>query len=486
MAAHKLPRFSKSILDKPQLIHKDKFLEIANILEDRSQYMKLREEAVASFNDMDALFGGKDSDDSVPSNIGVLRIDGPLTAKASMFEPICGGASYENLIKYTQEFISEGKDTILMHISSPGGEAFKMFSTADRIKKLCKDNDIRLVAYVDNQAASAGFGLAVIADEIIAHPESSSIGSVGVIISMVDNSSALEKAGLKRVFVSAGSAKHPYDEDGGFKDTFLGGLQKDVDKLYTKFITHVASNRGLSEELVRGTEANTYDADEALSLGFIDKTMEESELYEYLGKDMATTSQHTNTLMNKETITMTDKSLEKVEDTLGIQMSEFQAKELELNTKLAEMQSAFEAKQAEMASKLAQYEAKETEAKKADLTAFVSGLGLSNEDTIVDSMMASEGTETLLKGLIGDFKQTLSNLSTEQEAKLTELQGELEEAKLASVDVAAKATEEVSKIKEEFAAPVLVEGDNTSLKDTEDASKKSSKLADFIKNKHKL
>ena len=56
-----------------------------------------------------------------------------------------------------------------------------------------------------------------------------------------------------------------------------------------------------------------------------------------------------------------------------------------------------------------------------------------------------------------------------------ELESEVVQAKL-----------EASTAKEEFAAPTLIEGDNSSLEDTKVEVKKSSALSEFIKTTHNL
>ncbi len=260
MAAHKLPRFSKSILDKPQLLHQDKYAEIADVLENHNEYMNIRKEAAEMFIEQDDIEYRSRLDGKVPETVGVLDIDGPLTARANLFSAICGGTNYDQLVAQTEAYIEEGKKTLLLNISSPGGEAFKLFSTAKRIRELAKKADMDIIAWVDGQAASAAYGLCVIADTVIAHTESHCIGSVGVIISMTDDSKAMEKAGLRTIYVNAGKNKHPFTESGSFKPEFIEGLQKDVDKLYNKFVSHVANYRNLSEDFVRSTEASTYDA----------------------------------------------------------------------------------------------------------------------------------------------------------------------------------------------------------------------------------
>lgn len=432
MVAHKLPRFSKTILDKPQLIHPTKYAEIADILDNRGEYLKLRKEASDLYSmkdDFEVEGGGC----SVPSNVGVLNIDGPLTARANFFQALCGGASYEALITETEELIAEGKECILMHVSSPGGEAFKMFSSANRIKKLCKDNNVKLIAYVDNQAASAAYGLSVVADEIISHPESSCIGSVGVIVSMMDNSKELENKGLRRVLVSAGANKHPFNEDGSFKDSFLEDTKLDIDKLYSKFVKHVAVNRNMSEDKVIETEASTYPAEEAMEMGFVDKLMEEPELYDYL-KSLTSDEQspELKTTPQKEKL-MSDPA----------EMSELEALKAELSALKTEKAQA------------------ETEAREAELTASLADATyLSNVEGVVGFLMsADEAQTTLLNTVLADASAALSKQETESEAALAEATSKFTTELSESQEKLSKVEEEKEALKSEFAKPDAIRGE---------------------------
>ena len=55
-------------------------------------------------------------------------------------------------------------------------------------------------------SASASYGLLSVCHTIIANPDAQ-VGSIGVVISLMNNSGALEQAGLKRQFVTAGASK---------------------------------------------------------------------------------------------------------------------------------------------------------------------------------------------------------------------------------------------------------------------------------------
>ncbi len=274
--AHALPRLSKSILEKPQLILESKFREISEILENRENLNAHK----------DLLLSGEWEDEKeymqVSEDIGVLRVEGATTYKPTGWEAMCGGCSYVSLVEQMESFAEEGIKTVLMKLDSGGGQAFRMMYSASKLRQIADDNSIRLIGYVDGMAASAGMGLASACHELIANPESE-VGSIGVVISLANNSKQLEKEGIERTFITAGSEKVPFEEDGSFRKGFLADLQESVDDLYIKFTNHVATMRNIPVQTVRDTQARMFKAEKALQLGLIDKIMEEDEFQAYLG-----------------------------------------------------------------------------------------------------------------------------------------------------------------------------------------------------------
>lgn len=207
--------------------------------------------------------------------VGILDVSGSLVYRAGQMNANCTElTSYEGLKKQAEQQIEAGAKTLVLKVDSGGGMAHGMFSAANHIKKIAKQTGVKTVSYIDGTSASAAFGLSVLSDEIIAHPQSQ-VGSVGVVIALHNDSKMLDNLGIKRQFIFAGANKIPFDNSTGeFTDKFLDDLQKSVDKTYKSFVQHVAMNRGLTEEAVTNTNASMFDTDEALALGLIDKVME--------------------------------------------------------------------------------------------------------------------------------------------------------------------------------------------------------------------
>lgn len=274
--AHSLVRIKGSMVNVPHLIEPTSF---ASILEYVNQRIEGNADVIPQTASMDS---GDYSGRYVPdTQTGVMHISGPLTYRTSGWEAFCGGTSYEMLKEQMEYFVSKGAKTVAMMVDSGGGEAHGMMDSANYLRKLADENGIKIVAYVDGMSASAAYGISCIADEIVMSSDSQ-VGSIGVLIQLMNNSKMLEKAGVERTFITAGKDKVPFADDGSFTEGFIDRLQTQVDALYEGFTGHVATHRALDIQAVKDTEANVFMSEEALALGLADKVMTVEEFYDYL------------------------------------------------------------------------------------------------------------------------------------------------------------------------------------------------------------
>ena len=153
---------------------------------------------------------------------------------------------------------------------SPGGEVTECFELTDKIYDWRSEKPVR--AFVANYAYSACFALASAAGpNNIIITRSGGAGSVGVVTSHVEFSKYLEDVGIKVTFIFAGEHKvdgNPYEK---LSDSAKKRIQGRIDKIYGVFTSTVARNRGMEEKAVRDTKALTYDAEEAIEIGFADR-----------------------------------------------------------------------------------------------------------------------------------------------------------------------------------------------------------------------
>lgn len=268
---NKVLRVYKKIVSQPQLITPSSFLVITNYFTDRNNF-KL--DVVEQFSP-----DAEDSEDDseVIDGVGVIDICGTLSNKD--YESWCEEVtSYEGINEQLDVMIPKGLTKLILNIDSPGGEAFNCFESATEFRKKCDEANVKVFAYC-NYSCSAAYAWASVADVIVAHPDAE-VGSIGVLVSLINDSEALKKEGYDRVFVYAGEQKVPFKSDGTFKDEFIADLEYKIKKTYEKFVTHVANYRTLSKDKVIETQAKTFIAEDAKNLGLVDYIMTEKEFLE--------------------------------------------------------------------------------------------------------------------------------------------------------------------------------------------------------------
>lgn len=273
--AHELVRLRSKLFDTPLLVDSKSFESILNYVDKRCEgNVDVTPKADNEFSMYSTLHYQE-------SNLGVIHISGPLTNKSTGWEAFCGGTSYESIKEDFEALLEAGAKTVAFMVESGGGEAYGMMDTGNYLRKLADENNVKIISYVDGLSASAAYGLTAISDEIITN-KNSEIGSIGVLIRLMNDSKALEMEGYERSFISAGTQKIPFAEDGSFRKEFLDDLQYKVDALYKDFTEYVAEHRNLTVEAVRNTQANTFLAEDAIALGLADKVMTQEDFYSYL------------------------------------------------------------------------------------------------------------------------------------------------------------------------------------------------------------
>jgi ClpP class serine protease len=347
--------------------------------------------------------------------VATLSIDGPLSYRpVTLMGFDCGGTSYTQLKEDFTYLVESGAKTIAFMTDSPGGEAHGLFPTAQYMRDLADANGVKILSFVDGMSASAGYGLTSIADEIIVSP-GSEVGSIGVVVRLMNDSKALEKEGYERSFIYAGGSKVPYADDGSFRPDFISDIQSKVNSLYVEFTEFVANQRNVSVDSVKSTEARTFLPKEAAELGLIDHVMTVESFYNYLA-DTAQKPQENGMLKNK-LFNMT-----KNEETLEMtQITEMQAQLAQYQEQLAEFSSVKEA-HATLLAAFTEKEAALTEAlaQVASAEAAAVAVKMTSRKTALAAVMSADKVEAVSTSLssLDDsaFETVLSGFAAQKQA----------------------------------------------------------------------
>lgn len=201
-------------------------------------------------------FGGNITADG----IGIVTIEGALGYG-------WWGIPYKVLAKQIETLDGDpSTKAILLDINSPGGAINGLVELAQSIKRCSKP----VYAYTEGYCTSAAYLLASTAVQVFASPQAT-IGSVGVLVHIVDDSKQMEKIGISEtVMRSRHAAKKALDPntDEGRKE-----IQSSLDTLEELFIGEIANNRGVTsvDVIERFGQGLTFHAVEAREKGMIDE-----------------------------------------------------------------------------------------------------------------------------------------------------------------------------------------------------------------------
>lgn len=203
--------------------------------------------------------------------VAIIPVLDTLVNRGAWLDSRSGLTSYEGI---AAQLRAAGSDpevrSVLLDISSPGGEAAGMAGLADLIRSVRQSKPV--TAFVNDMAASAAYGIASAANEIVISP-TSILGSIGVVMLHADRSGELAAQGVKPTLIFAGSHKVDGNPFEPLSDAVRADLQASVDAHYRQFLDTVASGRGrkLTADMARATEARTFIGAEAISLGLADR-----------------------------------------------------------------------------------------------------------------------------------------------------------------------------------------------------------------------
>lgn len=166
----------------------------------------------------------------------VIPITGPIFRHANLFTKLSGATSLGMLaLNVGRAAADPAIQNIVLAIDSPGGEAAGINEFAKYLREL--GGQKRIIAYVENLAASAGYWIASAASEIVID-ETAQLGSIGVVAV-----APRREEGGPLQFVSSQSPKKRLDPE---SEAGQAEVQAVVDALAEVFVETVARHRNVS------------------------------------------------------------------------------------------------------------------------------------------------------------------------------------------------------------------------------------------------
>ena len=200
--------------------------------------------------------------------VPVLRLTGVI----GFSTPLRPGLSMGGVARALDRlFAVRNAAAVALIINSPGGSPAQSHLIFRRIRDLAQENRRKVIAFVEDAAASGGYMIACAADEIVADPNSI-VGSIGVVGGSFGFDKLIAKIGIERRLYTSGEHK-------AMLDPFLPEDPDDVERLKTlqreihdDFIALVKSRRGAK---LSGPEDSVFSGEywtgrRALGFGLVD------------------------------------------------------------------------------------------------------------------------------------------------------------------------------------------------------------------------
>ncbi|WP_020157481.1 signal peptide peptidase SppA [Methylobacter marinus] len=178
----------------------------------------------------------------------------------------------DSIIKSLRNAVKD-KNTkgIILHANSPGGSPVQSSYVYEEIRKIKKDHpDLPVYTVVSDICASGCYYIASASDKIFVN-QASLVGSIGVLMDGFGFVNVMEKLGVERRLLTAGTHKAMLDPFSPPKEDETRYMQSLLDQVHQQFISAVKAGRGDrlkdTPELFSGL---VWTGEEGVRLGVVD------------------------------------------------------------------------------------------------------------------------------------------------------------------------------------------------------------------------
>jgi protease IV len=199
---------------------------------------------------------------------------GPHTALVEVRGEIAAGseANAEDLVAALKSaFEDRGAQAVVLRINSPGGSPVQAGIINDEIRRLKALHQKKVYAVVEEMCASGAYYIAVAADEIYVD-KASLVGSIGVLMDGFGFTGTMEKLGVERRLLTAGSNKgmlDPFSPQNEKQNAYAKAM---IDQIHKQFIKVVKDGRGNRLKETPETFSGLFwNGEEAMRQGLVDK-----------------------------------------------------------------------------------------------------------------------------------------------------------------------------------------------------------------------
>lgn len=350
----------------------------------------------------------------------IMRISGPIYQE--------DGVCTRGLDGYEEEIRELGQDSnvdsVLIEMNSPGGTAIGGDVLSDLIKDFESMYNKPIAALISNLAASAGYLLIAQAPRIFVNSKTAEAGSIGTMISMLNEDAWLEKEGLKQIVVRASKSWNKNEAYYRALQGDAGPIKREVlDPLNEQFHRIVRNGRRGKLNLENKAESEdgqsvpevltgkVYIGQSIVDAGLADEIGNRQKALQYLRRQVVAKNNDNDKKKKKKQMNeILEMSLEQLEvKQAELAAIEQQTEDQRTEAKLVQVAIASKQKEA-LAAELA--EAKKGQGKATDLQAKVAEL----EAKAKEQEAAIQAKETAIEAAKAKEAELQAELEKQQEA----------------------------------------------------------------------
>ncbi|MGE4318389.1 MAG: signal peptide peptidase SppA [Deferribacterales bacterium] len=217
-----------------------------------------------------SVMGGMEDDLVMQDSIAVVRLEGIILNTRDLGD---------ELKKLDENDRIKG---VILEINSPGGAIAPTEALYLRLQKMKKP----VYAVMESLAASGGYYTAAGCDRIYAM-DTTTTGSIGVIMEFSNIQGLLDKIGVKTVVVKSGKMKDVPSPTRPMTKEEEEYLQGSINDFYEMFIRDILKNRPIKEEKLREVaDGRVFSGRQAKELKLIDKIGTREEAVEDMKTDL--------------------------------------------------------------------------------------------------------------------------------------------------------------------------------------------------------
>ena len=204
-------------------------------------------------------------EDAPKNSVAIITINGAITK----YDQECGPSGMITKANLLNRCFAENKiNAVVLNIDSGGGEGNGMRLFMEAIASKNKP----VVAFVNDLAVSAAYGIASGCDKIIANSETAQVGSIGTYMTIIDVREYYERQGIKiqDIYATKSTAKNSE-----WKEAINGNpdpVRKMCDLFNESFIDAIRTNRAetINKDEKIWSTGKEFFAREAMDNGLID------------------------------------------------------------------------------------------------------------------------------------------------------------------------------------------------------------------------